>query len=488
VSEFNHEFPALVARTFRDLPSEERDVLRAVSLLDSFSVPLATAAAGLDRDACALQLVDRPFVDVTPGAFWPYHLHDLVRTAVRDTDSTSEDHWSPADWRRAAQRALHALGAEFAQHRDDPSRRGLVGCLRQGLRLARDFDLPLGWLVDASYAYVQDFVWEPIEIGSTSMDTPAAALAETLTVVARRQREHRNITADRLHAIIDAALLPHELEELPRYFLAECERDLGNLSASLDGMRAVAEHGNRLAPDAARGLLHLARRLGYFPDVIAAAEGLGFEGKKERTVGEVLWTQGSISLACAALGRGRDEAIAAGQHGEAALCQAQLAFAASFQDGARAAEQIARGSHMLAGANARFAELQVRNAQLLRDCGRVGDLGERAAEVVALAQESGLSSCAAYASLAVCLHSAVLGSSEEITAARAGLRACVRGEEFAYLLEITYFMVGETPPEDLPRARWIDGAEATQARWQQIVWDRRQELRTFRENDQGDLT
>jgi hypothetical protein len=31
---------------------------------------------------------------------------------------------------------------------------------------------------------VQDFVWEPVEIGSTSMDTPAAALAKILTVVA----------------------------------------------------------------------------------------------------------------------------------------------------------------------------------------------------------------------------------------------------------------------------------------------------------------
>jgi hypothetical protein len=115
-------------------------VLRAVSLLDSFSIELATAAAGMDRDAPALRLADRPFVDHTPGILWPYHLHELVREAVRDADSPSADRWSPADWRRAAQRTLDALGAEFAVHRSDPDRRALLGCLRQGLRFAESLD------------------------------------------------------------------------------------------------------------------------------------------------------------------------------------------------------------------------------------------------------------------------------------------------------------------------------------------------------------
>jgi hypothetical protein len=158
VSEFNHDFPALVARTFRDLTADERQVLRAVSLLDSFSIELATAAAGMERDAPAMHLADRPFVGTDTGALLPYHLHELVREAVRDADSTSEDHWSPADWRRAAQRTLDALGHEFNAHGGDPDRRCLLSCLRQGLRLARDFDLELGWLADAAFAYVQDFV------------------------------------------------------------------------------------------------------------------------------------------------------------------------------------------------------------------------------------------------------------------------------------------------------------------------------------------
>ncbi|MCW2917410.1 MAG: hypothetical protein JWN52_5478, partial [Actinomycetia bacterium] len=488
VSEFNHDFPALVARTFRDLTSDERQVLRAVSLLDSFSIELATAAAGMERDAPAMHLADRPFVDTDPGALWPYHLHDLVREAVRDADSTSEDHWSPADWRQAAQRTFDALGREFTEHRGEPDRRCLLACLRQGLRLARDFDLELGWLVDAAFAYVQDFVWEPVDLtpagpagpaGNSVIDGPAVALAEALTAIARRQRQHRSITADRLRVILNSQFLPEQLHELPQYFLAECDRDLGRLTESLEGMRQVASNGNHLAADAARGLLHLARRLGHFPDVLAAAAELGAEGKQHRTLGDVLWTQGSIGPACASYARGRDEALALDQHGEAALSQACLAFAAAFEDRARASEQIARAEHMLAGANARFAELQVRNARLLHNCGSAVDLPEQAEAVAALAAENGLSSCVAYARLAACFHAAVRGPVDLVHASRANLRECVRGAEFAYLLELAYFMTGDEPPPDLPRARWIDGVQETQRRWSRLVIDRRRELSSF---------
>ncbi|RSN67269.1 ATP/GTP-binding protein [Actinomadura sp. WAC 06369] len=474
MSEFDLEFPALVARTFRDLSAEERTVLRAVSLLDSFSVELATAAAGLDYDAAALRLADRPFVDVTPGAQWPYRLHDLVRTAIRDTDTTGDDRWTPQDRRRAAERAFDAIGNEFTRHRGD--RRVLLGCLRQGLRLAREHDLPLGWLGDAALDYVRDFVWEPVEDGTGDIDSPAAALGETLTAVARRQRQHRGRTADRLRAVLSAGLLPPELDELPRYFLAECERDLGNLTASMDGMRRVSAGGGALAPDAARGLLHLERRLGHFTGALARAEELPPGGKKHRTIGEILWTQADVTSACAALTRAREDALAAGQHGEAALCQAYLAFTSAFQDRGRSLEQIARAERMLDGVNVGFADLQVRNARLLLAAGRADDMAERVDDVAALAAANGVSSCAAYARLALCFHAAARESPELMSSARRRLDESVRGEEFAYLMEITYFLTGEDVPDGLPRAHWIGGEARVRAQWSGLVAERRRDI------------
>jgi hypothetical protein len=203
------------------------------------------------------------------------------------------------------------------------------------------------------------------------------------------------------------------------------------------------------------------------------------EGRQHRTLGDVLWAQGSIGPACASYARNRDEALALDQHDEAALSQACLAFAAAFEDRARASEQIARADHMLAGANARFAELQVSNAHLLQDSGSAVDLPEQAEAVAALASENGLSSCVAYARLAACFHAAVQGTDDLIHTSRAKLRECVRGAEFAYLLELAHFMTDEEPPPDLPRAHWIDGAQETQRRWSRLVIDRRRELASF---------
>jgi hypothetical protein len=487
VEEFNHDFPALVARTFRDLTLAERQVLRAVSLLDSFSVSLAAAATdGLALESATRALVDRPFVEYDPTSPWPYYLHSLVRSAILDADSTSEDRWSNAEWKRAAGRTLNALGEEYRRAERLGDRRTIVACLRQGIRLARDFSLDLSWLVDAAYCYVEDSVWEPIDVPAPTPPAPATvrsvrgraavALAASLDAIARRQRQHRQLTLDALEEILQSGALPERLTELPYYFIAECHRDIGNVDESIAGMRQVAALGGRLAPDANRGLLHLARRLGKFPDVLGAAESLGQRGHKDRTLGDLWWTQASIARACDAYARERDAALRDDHPGEAAVSQACLAFAAAFQDRGRALEQIDRARALLAGSNSAWSHRQALNAELLCDAGVDSLLPNRVAEAVAFAQENGLSSIAAYARFALCFHGAVLEDGSLLTRAREELRRSVKGREFAYLLEASYFLVQETAPDSVPTAEWIDGAETTSARWQQLVQDRRVQI------------
>ncbi|MFG3134476.1 ATP/GTP-binding protein [Streptomyces tendae] len=481
VHDFNLDFPALVARTFRDLPSEARRVVRSVSLLESFSVPLASAAAGFDHDAPAQNLVDRPFIEHDPGAPWPYRLHALVRDAVREADSTSDDRWTSADWRRAAQRAFDALGREDKTHRGC-----LLSALRQGLTLSHQFALPLGWLEDAAFQYVDDFVWEPIEPPagplSGATPTPAQALATTLSAIAQRQRRHRGSTAQQLRDVLQAGALPPSLEELPRYFLAECDRDLGNFQESLTGMQRVADLDGRLAATARRGLVHLGRRLGEFSQAREAALQLGAEGRQDRVLGDLWWPQGSIALACSAYATSRDQALAAGQVGEAALSQACLAFAAAFEDRPRSAEQIARAEELLAGVSIRWAETQNRIAGLVRDAGITPDLPERADALAREAVAAGLTSSVAYVRFAECLHALVVGAPDALTSARLRLMEdCVNGAEFAYLVELTYLMADEEPPAGLPRAAWLDTATQVRARWVGLVEDRRRESATARQ-------
>ncbi|MFE0508850.1 hypothetical protein [Streptomyces sp. NPDC058964] len=61
-ADFGADFPALLTRTLADLTPDERHLLRAVSLLDAFNLPLATAAAGLSHLSAPARLVERPFV------------------------------------------------------------------------------------------------------------------------------------------------------------------------------------------------------------------------------------------------------------------------------------------------------------------------------------------------------------------------------------------------------------------------------------------
>ncbi|MEU2102334.1 hypothetical protein [Nocardia sp. NPDC019255] len=479
VDEFDTDFTALVTRIFRDLTPEERHVARAVSLLDAFSVDLATATAGLDRDSATLRLVERPFIEHHPTALWPYRLHNLVRSAIRDGDTT-EDAWSPGDWRRAAERAHTALGAHWRDTaRTDPGQ--ITAYLAHGLRLAHEYALPVSWLIDAAVVYADNSVGEPLHFPAAT-DSPATILARTLTAVGQRNRQDRRTTVADLRALIDSGQLPDEMVELPQYYLALCERDLGNITESMNGMRAVRDRGGRLAAAASRGLLHLARRLGHFREALTLAEGLGTAGRRHRAIGEIWCWHANIGTACAALARARDDALTHGLPAEAALCQTYLAFASAFQDRSRAAEQIARAHDMLDESPQLWAGAQLAVAELIRDAGLDPALPTRAANVADAALADGLTSPAAYARFAACFHAAILEDPTLVDAALEGLRASVNGDEFAYLMEIAHIMTVTPAPTELPGADWIDGEPTVNTLWTQLVTDRRRELAATERN------
>ncbi|MBJ7002727.1 ATP/GTP-binding protein [Streptomyces sp. CRPSP2-6A1] len=479
VTDFDHDFPALIARTLSDLTAEERHVLRSVSLLSAFSVRLATQVAGMDHDAPALRLIERPFIRESSSGVWPFHIHDLIRSAIRNADDGSDDRWSQQDWQRAAERAFHALEAQWRQDlRHD--RTVLVGCLHQGLLLARDFRLDLGWLVDAAFQYVADSIWEPLALPSVEntstrgLQTAADALVETLSAIARRQHEHRARTASRLSAVLASGLLPDELVELATYYLAKAQRDLGLTGDSRQGMQRVASAGGRLASAAGRGLAHLSRLSGDFPAALDAAGRLGWEGRHHRVLGDVWWLQGDMYRAAAAYLAARSEAEQHGMAGETAMSQAHLAFAVAFTDPRRADDELDLTDQLLSRLSLRSTEMTARIAALVRDAGYAADLPDRAAVLLAEIGVSGISYAAAKLHLTLCFHHAVLGAQDELEAGIARLRELTRSGDYAYYVEIAHFMADLPLPAETARARWIDGEQRTRERWRNIVTTRRE--------------
>ncbi|MEV7980862.1 ATP/GTP-binding protein [Streptomyces sp. NPDC086519] len=477
-ADFDHDFPALVSRTLSDLTPDERHVLRSVSLLDAFDVPLATRAAGLAHEGPAQRLTERPFVRDNPFSLWPFHLHGLIRSAVRNAEDTTDDRWTETDWQQAAQRAFTALGEQH-QAAPGPDRLLLIAFLRQGLRLARDHRLDLGWLTPAAWTYVGDSVWEPLappDTGSTGLDTAADALVELLSALARRQHQHRSHTVDRLTTVIDSRLLPDDLQDMALYYRAKAHRDLGDSPASRAGMQAVADGQGRLAPAARRGLAHLARMAGDFPTALATAYTLGWEGRHHRVEGDIWWPHGDMDRAAAAYATARDEAEHHGVTGERGNSQAHRAFALSFTDPDVVDDELALAEQLLAGVDLRATTLITHIAALARDAGRTdADVDDRAQVLRTEIRTAGVAYLELALDLTLAFHHAVRADHEQAAATVARIQANTIGGDYAYYADIACYMANLTVQETAG-AQWVDGADVVRARWRDLVLTRRTHL------------
>ncbi|MFJ9931404.1 ATP/GTP-binding protein [Streptomyces misionensis] len=474
--DFDHDFPALISRTLADLTPDERHVLRSVSLLDAFDLPLATRAAGLTHEAPAMRLVERPFVRENPFGLWPYHLHQLIRSTIQSADDHTDDRWSPADWQRAAERAFTALGEQWHSG-SDRDRLLLVGCLRQGLRLAGAHRLELGWLTDAAWAYISDSVWEPIAPPDTAAgdqngpDTAADALVELLSTLTRRQHEHRARTVERLTAVLDTRLLPAGLEEMALYYRAKAYRDTGHGPESRRGYQQVADGNGRLAPAARRGLAQAARLAGDFPTAHAAAQTLGWEGRHHRVLGDLWWLQGEPERAAAAYLAGRTEAEQHGVAGEAAHNQALRALAVAFYDPRQADDEIDLAHQLLANLDLRATTINAAIATLIRDAGDPA-LDERIQTLRTELDTAGLISMAPTLELAAAFHQAVLDDHDALAATISRLREQTQGGDYAYYVDIATFMAGLSLPAGHTPPHWLDGEQTTRSRWRTLVTTR----------------
>lgn len=95
----------LVDRFLKDIPADERRVLRAAALFPGFDGPLLAAASGEDVGT-AMRALTRPMIEPSEDLLFPFRMHDTVRKAIRHADPRVSGGWAEEDWRRASTRAL----------------------------------------------------------------------------------------------------------------------------------------------------------------------------------------------------------------------------------------------------------------------------------------------------------------------------------------------------------------------------------------------
>ncbi|WP_199808202.1 hypothetical protein [Streptomyces sp. NRRL F-2580] len=221
-------------------------------------------------------------------------------------------------------------------------------------------------------------MWEPIAPparpgGTSGLETAADALVELLAALARRQHEHRSVTASRLTSVTSSGLLPADLQQMAVYYLAKAHRDLGQSAASRQGMQLVAD-GGPPRPRARRGLVHLARLAGDFPTAYDTAQTLGWAGRQHRVEGDIYWPHGDMNRAAAAYTAARDQAEQHSVAGERATSQAQRALVLAFTDPDTADDELHLAEQLLTGLDLRATSFTLRIAALVRDAGTLRGL------------------------------------------------------------------------------------------------------------------
>jgi hypothetical protein len=89
---FGQPLPEVCGKILRDLERDERDLLRAAALLDSFNLDMLRAACPHVPDSALARFKGRPFLEMDSDRDWPYSLHAMLRDAIRQADNDLRDH------------------------------------------------------------------------------------------------------------------------------------------------------------------------------------------------------------------------------------------------------------------------------------------------------------------------------------------------------------------------------------------------------------
>jgi hypothetical protein len=493
-ADFVGGFPGLISRVLRDLESEERRLVRILSLLDSFDIELAVDIAELRSEAVAIRLAQRTFVDLDEEAAFPYSIHRLIRQEMQQAID-GPDAFTAADWSRYAQRAFDKLGERYYRASHAGDRTTANSALNQALRLADEYHLDLGWCVDAAYRFIEDSLWEgsvrPL-IGP-ALATPAAALAQTLlAIVSQRMVSGHDATmrtlgdmmsadlretARVLNEVLATDLLTGEARDLATYYAAEALRELGSGAETERLIRSITKPGSRMAGLAAKGMVHRLRRLGRFRELRELIDAQPQEAVWLQMAGTLSWSQGLLPQAKREYKTSRGLFQTAGYIGNADELLASLAFVCGLigDDGTDNADLVAEGVATMRTSRNTWARLMAQLGASMLDA---DGSEEAAARILAISREgeaAGLTSIESYAHFSLCLNAALSDNPQALCRARADLASHVTAEDFQWLLEIADFWSDQDEPsgEQSGSADWLDGVPETRARWRQVLLSRR---------------
>lgn len=293
-SEFGGSLSSIVTRIMRNLNQEERNLLRGVSLLDSFDIRLARAASG-SSDAVAARFINCSLVVHTIDLAWPYSLHALLRTSVQDTDQELRDAWSPREWQAAAERICEHLGQVSDRARDIRDSATVASCFVQAARITISFDLSPAWLLDAAQFLADAGLWRVLDVRFSVVEPQSSAaisLLEGLRGIATRRDGALETSIGHFDRALSSPSLTENARNLLRLHRAHSVRNSGRYGEAEVEYREVANADSIYSDRAKLQLADLQLLRGEFTPALRSLDALPsdaeFRGEALRIRGHVL--------------------------------------------------------------------------------------------------------------------------------------------------------------------------------------------------------
>ncbi|MEV7779648.1 hypothetical protein [Kitasatospora sp. NPDC088351] len=349
VADFGGSFTAVATRSIRDLPRDERDLVRTAALTDRVGAELLRAGQPGVSDGSVARFLRRPFLTHDDAYALPYALHAALRRAIGEADRTLRDGWSDRDRREVAARLLTWLGERLGP---SGGRVAVAQALESGLKLSAAHGVFEDWMARATQRLVEAGQWSELGAGLTPGVSGAPEYRAVLAAIRGVQLRRTGRAAEavellggagegvppgsptaqlvRIHlahalrnhgdyteaAEIYRALVGGEFDTAARYWLCDFDYLNGRFAAALGSLREQRSRGPEDEGERLRLVGHIWRVNARFDEATAAyTEAVGLARREGLAAAEakalanlaqtVCWSGDTATVSDAAL-RARD--------------------------------------------------------------------------------------------------------------------------------------------------------------------------------------
>ncbi|MFI5645893.1 hypothetical protein [Kitasatospora sp. NPDC051705] len=477
-ADFGGSFTAVATRSIRDLPREERDLVRTAALTDRVGADLLRAGQPGVSHGSVARFLRRPFLTHDDAYALPYALHAALRHAIGEADRTLPDGWSDRDRSEVAARLLVWLGERLGP---SAGRVAVAQALTSGLKLAAAHGVFEDWMARATQRLVEAGQWSELGAGLAAerVGTPEyRAVLAAIRGVQLRRTGHAAQAVELLDSVGASVRPGSPTAQLVQIHLAHALRNHGDYTKAAEIYRALV--GGEFDAAARYWLCDFDYLNGRFGTALGSlreqrSRGPEEEGERLRLIGHIWRVNARFGEATAAYTEAIDLARGEGLAAAEAKALANLAQTACWSgDTAAVSEAAARARDLLDLVPNPVELVKIRSAEAVVHAvaGDQEAAGRAVGGTRQLADGIGYRGGHNLADVAQILLRIIGGDHDGARRTRAELDARTRrsGGNTYWVPIVTSWIEGVPQAvEHDPRVEWVDAPAVSLGRWAEVA-------------------